>query len=145
MAATISKNYFCGWKNWVDWSSIKQGVISCPADPFYVTTYHNHVLFMSVAKGSIILAVYGIRWSYHVIGFNCPTENPFAELAFEGCQRLCETETTKNKHINSDMIKALITKYGEKNFSIFINMFLEIAGFLRMEELLDVKLNHIKI
>ena len=33
LAATTNKKYFRGWKNWVDWSNSKQGVISCPADP----------------------------------------------------------------------------------------------------------------
>ena len=53
---------FREWKNWVDWSNSKQGVITYPADPFY-----------------------RIRWSDHVMGFNSPTDNPFVQLAFEGC------------------------------------------------------------
>ena len=28
-------------ENWVDWSSSKQGVISCPADSFYIAIYLN--------------------------------------------------------------------------------------------------------
>ena len=29
------------------------------------------------------------------MGFNTPTDNSFVQLAFEGYQQLCETETTK--------------------------------------------------
>ena len=80
--------------------------------------YLNHVLLISGAKGSIITAFYGIRWGHHVMGFNSPTYNPFVQLAFDGCQRLCETETTKKEPITSDMIKTLVTKYGGENYTI---------------------------
>ena len=64
------------------------------------------------------------------MGFNSPTENPFVQLAFEGCQRLCETETTKKEPITSDRIKTLVTKYGGEillsRFEIFINMLVRV-------------------
>ena len=34
-----SSKTFRGWKNWAALSGIKQGVISFPADPFYVRIY----------------------------------------------------------------------------------------------------------
>ena len=98
LAATSNKKYFRGWKYWADWSNSIQEVISCPAFPFYLAICLNPVLFTSSAKGSIITVFYGIRWGHHVMGFNSPTDNPFVQLAFEGCQRLCETETTKKKN-----------------------------------------------
>ena len=84
------------------------------------------------------------------MGFNSPTGNPFVQLAFEGCQRLCETETTKKEAITSDMIKTLVTKYGGKNYTIpdlifLLTCLLGFAGFLRIDKLLDVKLKHIKL
>ena len=126
---------FRGWKSWVDWSNSKQGVIYCPADPFYIAIYLNHVHFISGAKGSILTSFYGIRWGHHVVGFNSPIDNPFVQLAFEGCQRLCETETTKKEPITADMIKTLVTrlslrwgKFYYSRFEIFINMFVRVCG-----------------
>ena len=150
LAATTNKKYFRGRKNWVDWSNSKQGVIYCPADPFYVAIYLNHVIFISGPQGSIITAFYGIKWGHHVMGFNSPTDNSFLQLAFEGCQRLCETETTKREPMTSDMIKTLVTKYGGENSTISVLRFLltclvGIAGFLSIDELLCFKLKHIKI
>ena len=49
------QKFFRGWKNLIDWSSIKQGVISCPTDLFYVTKCFNHMLFVSGAKGLTLL------------------------------------------------------------------------------------------
>ena len=84
------------------------------------------------------------------MGFNSPTDNPFVQLAFEGCQRLGETETTKKEPITSDMIKTLVTKYGGKNSTIpdlifLLTCLLGFARFLRIDELLHVRLKHIKI
>ena len=84
------------------------------------------------------------------MGYNSPTDNPFVQLVSEGCQRLCETEATKKEPINSDMIKTLVTKYGGKSSTIPDLRFLltclsGFAGFLRIDELLDVKLKHIKL
>ena len=84
LAATTNKKYFCGWKNWVDWSNSKQGVMSCATDPIHEAIYLNHLFFISGAKGSIITAFYGIRRrGNHVMGFNSPTGNPFVQLAFK--------------------------------------------------------------
>ena len=84
------------------------------------------------------------------MGFNSPTDNPFVQLAFEGCQRLCETEASKKEPITSDMIKTLVTKYSGENSTIpdlrfLLTCLLGFAGFLRIDELLDVKLKHIKL
>ena len=94
-------------------------MISCHANPIYVAIYFNRVLFISGAKGSIITTFYGIRWDHYVRGFNSPTDNPFIQLALEGCQRLCETKTTKKEPITSDMIKGLVTKYSGENSTKF--------------------------
>ena len=49
------------------------------------------------------------------MGFDSPTDNPFVQLTFEGCQRLCQSETTKKEPITSEMIKSLVDKFGGKN------------------------------
>ena len=103
------------------------GVISDPADPFYVAIYLNDVLFMFIAKGSIITAFYGIKWGHHVMGFNSPADNPFAQLS----KRLCETETTKKERITSSTDEGLSyeirwRKFQYSGFYIFINMFVSV-------------------
>ena len=82
--------------------------------------------------------------------FNSPTDNSFVQLAFEGCHRLCETETAKNEPITSDIIRDLVTKYDKKNYIIpdlkfLLTCLLGFTGFLRTEEQLDVKLKQTKI
>ena len=150
LANSTNKKYLHGWKTWADWSSSKQEVSLCPADPFYVAIFLNHVLFISGKKGSIVTAFYGIRWGHHVMGFESPTDHPFVQLAFEGCQRLCKSETTKKEPITSEMIKSVVQKFGGENASIpdlrfLITCLLGFTGFLRIEELLSVRIKDLKI
>ena len=61
----------------------------------------NYVLQKHFKKGYTLS---GIRWGHHVMGFDSPIHNPFVQLAFEGCQRLCQSETTKKELITTEMI-----------------------------------------
>ena len=38
------------------------------------------------------------------MGFDSSTDNPFVQLAFEECQRLCQSEISKKEPITSEMI-----------------------------------------
>ena len=82
--------------------------------------------------------------------FNSPTGNSFFQLAFKGCQQLCQTEGTKKEPITFDMINTLLTKYGGKSSTIpdlrfLLTGLLGFAGILRIDELLNVKLKHTKL
>ena len=84
------------------------------------------------------------------MGFDSPTDNPFVQLAFRGCQRLCQSETTKKEPITSEMMKSLVNKFGWKNASlpdlrIFLTRLLVFSGFLRIEELLSIKIKYLRI
>ena len=67
-----------------------------------------------IVKMKIIIIIIIIIIIKNVMEINSPTENPFVQLAFEGCQRLCETQATKKESITSDMIMALVSNYGGK-------------------------------
>ena len=50
LANSTNKTYFHGWKTLADWCNSKQEVDLCPADPFYVAIFLNHIVFTSVRK-----------------------------------------------------------------------------------------------
>ena len=150
LANSTNKKYFHGWKTWVDWCNSKQEVDLCPADPFYVTIFLNHILFTSGKKGSVITTFYRIRWGHQLMGFDSPTNNAFVQLAFEGCQRLCWWETTKKEPTTSEMIKSLVNKFGGRNASLpdlrfLLTCLIGFSGFLRIEELLSIEIKHLRI
>ena len=84
------------------------------------------------------------------MGFDSPTDNPFVQLAFEGWQRLRQSETTKKKPITFAIIKSLVEKFGGKNASLpdlrfLLTCLLGFSGFLRIDELLSIKIKHLRI
>ena len=84
------------------------------------------------------------------MGFDSPTDNPFVQLAFDGCQRLCQSETTKKEPVTSVMIKSLVNRFGGKNASLpylrfLLTCLLGFSGFLRIVELLSIKIKHLRI
>ena len=60
---STNKKYLHGWINWADWCNNKQEVELCPAEPFYVVNFLNHIRFISSKKGSVITAFFEIKWS----------------------------------------------------------------------------------
>ena len=79
-----------------------------------------------------------------------PTDNPFVQLVFEGCQCLCQSEATKKEPITSEMIQSLVNKSGGKNASLpdlrfLLTCLLGFSGFLRKEELLSIKIKYLRI
>ena len=84
------------------------------------------------------------------MGFISPTNNPFVQLAFEGCQHLCQSETTKEGPITFEMIKSLVNNIEGKDASLPDLRFLPtclsgFSGFLRIYELLSIKIKHLRI
>ena len=67
--------------------------------------------------------------------FDSSIDNPFEKLAFEGCQLLCQSKTTKKEPITSEMIKSLVKKFGGKNagtpdLRFLLTCLLDFSGFL---------------
>lgn len=144
--STVEK-YETGWKNWLIWSEGKPEVCQCPADPFFVAIYLNHVLHANGTKGALISAMYGIRWAHHTAGFNSPTDDPFVKLVFDGCERICGKPIQKKDPLTTPMVKTLVDTY--KNSRDLKELrFLQIVvicftGFLRIDEILGVKLKQL--
>ena len=83
------------------------------------------------------------------MGFDSPTDNRFAQLVFEGCHCLCQSETTKNEPIKSEIIKSLVNKFGGENTSLpdlrfLLTCLLAFSGILCIDELLSIKIKHLK-
>ena len=140
--------YDGAWEKWLQWSR-RKNLSGRPADPYYVAIYINHLLFVNRNKGCIISAFYAIRWGHHVVGMTPPTENPLVKLAFEGAIRMCATEKRRKDPMPIETLKEVINKYG-KNTNLmdlrFATMCLiGFTGFLRIDELLQVRLKHLSI
>jgi len=148
---STNKKYYRGWKNWLSWSSKKAKICPIPAEPFFVAIYLNFVLQNNNTRGALIDSFYGIRWGHHISGFSSPTSNPFVQVVFEGCKRLCMTDPRQKKDIiTTEMMKQLIEAYSGAEESLPNLRFLVMSvfcftGFMRIEEILKTKLKNIKV
>ena len=75
-----------------------------------------------------------------------PTNNHFVQLAYKGCQRVWQWQTTNKEPVTSEMIKLLVNEFGRKSASLpdlrlLFTCLLGFSGFLGIEELLSVKIN----
>ena len=93
--STVGK-YNAGWRGWLKWG-MKNSVSTRPAHPFFVALYLTHTFLTKRKKGSVTVAMYGIRWAHHVVGLNSPTDNNLVQLTYEGCLRSCEGEKRRKE------------------------------------------------
>ena len=149
IASSTYNKYSGAWEKWLKWSAGKN-LTGRPAKPYYVAIYINHLLFVEKNKGCLTAALYAIRWGHRVVGMESPTDNPLVKLAYEGAMRMCGGEKTKKDPITVDAVKQVVLKYGNKYSSLMdlrftIVCLLGFAGFMRIDELLQVRLKHLTI
>ena len=150
---STTNKYSSAWKGWVEWCKQNPEINVLPASPFSVALYLTFLLETKNKTGPIISAFYGIRWGHVIAGIPSPTSIPFVQLAFEGCQRLCQNEKKGPKDpkdpISTDLLKLFFEKLiGTNNLKDlrFLNLcFLGFAGFFRIEELLLTQIKNVKI
>ena len=148
-APNTLKKYKKGWEDWSAWASRMGNVSTCPADPYYVAIYLCHILQTHGTKGALICAMYGIRWGHHMAGEASPTDDPSVQLAFDGCTRTCARPTKKKEPLTIQLLKELIESYDTNPASLKKLRFLAMivtgfAGFLRIDEILSIKVNHLQ-
>ena len=83
------------------------------------------------------------------IGFESPIESPFLQAVYEGCTRMTSTTKNKMEPLESETIKKLVEFYGKDdtipNLRFLILATIGFAGFMRIEEILELKLENIRI
>lgn len=149
LAASTTNKYSAGWKYWVEWCKSNREISVIPATPFTVALYLVHVLESKNKTGPLISAFYGIRWGHIISGFPSPTDDPFVKLAFEGCQRLCDSHRNGPKEpIPVELLKQFYNQLYDlnnlKHLRFLTMVFLGFTGFLRIDELLLTQMKHVK-
>lgn len=144
--------YKSAWKKWVEWSSSYDEVETCPAKPLHVAIYLNDFISQNCNPGALSSAVLGIRWGHKMCGVETPTENSIVKLALEGGKRIISEKRLSISHqkepLSMDLLKEIISKFSfSKNllqFRFVIMCVLGFFGFLRISELLNLKIKDIE-
>jgi len=146
--ATVNK-YKTAWQKWVEWGG-KKGITTRPAKPFYIALYFTFMFTTEAKKGAITSAFYGIRWGHHIVGLPSPTDNELVKLTFEGCLRSFSAPKSKKEPISIEVLKQIVDSYDSENSNALDQRFkvlslLCFACFLRINEILKIRLKHIKV
>ena len=149
IADSTGSKYSLACDQWEKFCEDKPEIVSRPADPFYIAVYFNYLLNEKGTRGSVTDAMYGIRWGHTSTGFYSPTDHPFVKAAYEGARRLSNyTGTNKKEPVTPSMLHQLIDTYGEQDNLLqqrtLIICLLGFSTFMRLDELLDVKVGDIK-
>lgn len=150
-AASTKEKYQKAWQHWSSWANNFTEIIQCPADPFHISLYFNEIVNQKQSIGFLNAAYCGIRWHHHTSGFHSPTDHPLVKLAFEGAKRTATTYkvlTNKKEPITPDLVKSLVKRYTSSSnlvdMRFIIICLVGFFGFLRISELLEVKIKDIQ-
>ena len=146
-AERTKDKYQRAWKKWEAFCQ-QHRIRSRPADPFNIAVYFNYLLSARGTRGAITDAMYGIRWGHISAGLHTPTDHPFTKLAYDGAIRSSNyTGTKKKEPFTATMLRALVdadrfTDYMYFRFVIICS--LGFTSFMRLDEILHVKIEHIQ-
>ena len=146
-ATKTKEKYQRAWSKWTEFCN-NFNITPLPASPFDIAVYFNYLLTTRGTRGCITDAMYGIRWGHIRAGVLPPTDHPFTKLAFDGAIRLSNFSGTKKKEpFTACMLQSLIdlNQLDDRIYFRFVIIcVLGFTGFMRLDELLNLKVGQIQ-
>ena len=147
-SSTVNK-YRLVWQHRKNWAARFPLVTQFPAKPFEVALYLRDLLQSANSVSQIESAIYGIRWAHHLAGVPSPTDHQFVKSAVEGCKRLLAKPVNPRDALPVNVLQNVVRTIGGPTADLADLRFLvvclvEYAGFVRVSELLKVKVGDIK-
>ena len=148
-APSTPDKYRLAWLNWKRCAARFPCIAAFPAKPFHVALYLKDLLSSANSIAPISSAVYGIRWAHEVAGEPSPTDHSIVKSTVEGCKRLLAKPVKPKDPLPADVFMRLVQALGGAEADIDTLRFLVLsllgyAGFMRVSELLQVKLKDIQ-
>ena len=161
MTASRADNTICKYKRaliaWDEWCK-QNKVNSDPAVPEHISRYLIHLYQSKAPYSRIESAFYAIKWHFDCnpkLNVN-PCDRKFLHIVLQGLKKLLHKPIVKKEVITSEILKAVVEKYGSSTSLLDIRLCAMIlvtyAGFLRFDEMihirrcdLDMYLSHVNI
>ena len=121
-----------------------------PASPITIGLFLTEIISTKPSTSTLDAYMYAIKWAHEVCGLEDPTIAPFPALVYKGGLRTLGRPITKKEPITSEIVRALCSQYGGSEASLRDSRFLTMAllaysGFLRFNELQNIKRSHLQI
>ena len=123
-----------------------------PASKVTVSLYLAHVVKNDerCSKSKLNGIFYAINWAHAVADLTTPCSNSWLKLCLEGCIRSVARPVVKKEPLTSQMIGSFVERFGSEDSSladlrITCLIVMAFAGFLRISEVLNLRINQINI
>ena len=118
--------------------------------PFELSLYLIELLESANSVAPIEAAVYGIRWAHSLAAIPSPTDHGVVKAAADGCKRLLAKPKNPKDPVPVDIFVKLVSTLGGSDADLHNLRFLVLclvgfAGFMRISELLKIKMKDVKI
>ena len=143
--------YSGAFNRWRDWAT-KYDKSVIPADPLDVSLYLVHLSRSSQSPAPIDKAVAGLSWAHKLAGVPDPTLSTIVTFTHDGFKRRLSKPVTKKEPVTPEIIKGLISSYilpkgfnplNLMNIRTVTMCVIAYAGFLRYDELVNIRLKHL--
>ena len=147
-ASSTWDKYSRSWGAWKDWCGSTGIIDICPASNLDVALYLTHIFHSRRTRGALDDAFNGIRWAHEISDFTSPTSSVFVKKVLEGAKRLCEKKSNQKDPLQvSHLVELFEAADSEclKDLRFLLIITLSFAGFLRISELIALKVGDIEL
>lgn len=147
-ADSTVKKYLGAFRRWKAWAHGK-GMPVIPVKDVHWALYLQYLADSSQSKSAVEEACNAVSWVHSTAGLTSPMVSPFLKATLEGLQRLLAKPAVKKAPITPTMLDEMV-KDAEESHSLsdlrlVTACLLAYAGFLRFNELVNVRPCDIKI
>ena len=144
---TVTK-YIGGFKRFVKWTMKYPEITSVlPCSDIYVSLYLQHLVESVNHFSSVEAAFYSINWAHNTAGVCNPCNSELVKNVVEASKRILTRPIVKKLPVDSlimtDLFKKYIDSSSLKDIRLLAMCALMYTGFLRYDELCNIKAKHI--
>ena len=143
---TVSK-YIGSFKRYMFWVENYKEIDSVlPSSELHVALYLQYLMGTVKYHSTIESAFYGIKWAHNTAGLSDPCEADIVRSIVEASKRELNRRIKKNEPLTADLMKLLFLKFNTVNYTLkelLVICALSYTGFLRYDELSNIKVNNI--
>jgi len=145
-AKNTFKTYNSYFKSWCQFCDT-HGFPSIPAQPHHIAVYLTSYAQDSFSLSKLNALVYSISWAHTVAGFQDPCKSSLVVQTKEGLARILAKPKAPKQPISPEHVLKIVSVYGFDanlmNSRLVVMCLLSYAGFLRFDELINLRMNDI--
>lgn len=147
-ASATVKKYLGAIRRWKRWAA-KHKLKPFPVTSNDLALYLQHIGEVVQSKSAVEEIVHAMTWLHEAAGITSPTANPFVSVVLEGLRKALAKPVTKKAPINMEILSAMVKDTMQNqtlsNVRLTSACLLAYAGFLRFNELHNLRPNDLRI